>query len=178
MFEITAIAIAILAFALVSNRLRDSILTAPIVMMLAGLAIAWLAGTHTLMKIDHSAIHLLAEITLVLILFSDAARIDIRTLWQDHNLPVRGLLPPSLPPWRSMANNPESPPWRVPFRPTPRAFDRRWGTSGSTSIRSTTSSRREHLRRTATPGWSKRPTPPQPARPRPRSCRFHSHDEE
>ncbi len=92
MFEITAIAIAILAFALVSNRLRDSILTAPIVMMLAGLAIAWLAGANTLMKIDHSAIHLLAEITLVLILFSDAARIDIRTLWRDHNLPVRLLI--------------------------------------------------------------------------------------
>lgn len=92
MFEIAAIALTILAFALVSNRLRNSVITPPIVMVIAGVAIVSVAGSDSLMKIDNSAIHLLAEITLVLILFSDAARIDVRGLYRDHQLPVRLLL--------------------------------------------------------------------------------------
>ncbi len=40
----------------------------------------------------HSFIHGLAELTLVLVLFNDAARIDLSQVRRDHNLPVRMLL--------------------------------------------------------------------------------------
>jgi sodium/hydrogen antiporter len=39
----------------------------------------------------HSVIHIIAELTLVLVLFSDAARLDVSRLRRDHNLPVRML---------------------------------------------------------------------------------------
>lgn len=42
--------------------------------------------------IGHSAIHVIAELTLILVLFTDAARIDLNRVRQDHNLPTRMLL--------------------------------------------------------------------------------------
>lgn len=42
--------------------------------------------------IDHALLHLLLETTLVLVLFSDAARINLRMLKKDHNVPQRMLL--------------------------------------------------------------------------------------
>lgn len=92
MLVIAFVAIAILGFALISERLKDTPLTAPIVMMAVGLIIAWIAGRSPFIKIDNSAIHLIAEITLVLILFADAARINVRALIRDHDLPVRLLV--------------------------------------------------------------------------------------
>ena len=44
------------------------------------------------MNAEHSAIHLVAELTLILVLFSDAARINLKSVRQDHNLPSRMLL--------------------------------------------------------------------------------------
>ena len=41
---------------------------------------------------DHKFVHGIAEVTLILVLFSDAVRIDLRLLRRDHNLPVRMLL--------------------------------------------------------------------------------------
>lgn len=42
--------------------------------------------------VEHSAIHIIAELTLILVLFTDASRIDINRVREDHNLPVRMLL--------------------------------------------------------------------------------------
>ena len=42
--------------------------------------------------IGHSAIHVIAELTLILVLFTDAARIDLGRVREDHNLPMRMLL--------------------------------------------------------------------------------------
>ena len=42
--------------------------------------------------IGHSAIHVIAELTLILVLFTDAARIDLNRVREDHNLPSRMLL--------------------------------------------------------------------------------------
>jgi NhaP-type Na+/H+ or K+/H+ antiporter len=38
-----------------------------------------------------AALHILAEITLILVLFTDAANIDLRKLRRDHNIPLRML---------------------------------------------------------------------------------------
>ena len=42
--------------------------------------------------VEHGAIHVIAELTLILILFTDAARIDLNRVRLDHDLPVRMLL--------------------------------------------------------------------------------------
>ncbi len=41
---------------------------------------------------EHGFIHGLAEVTLILVLFSDAARIDLRVVRRDHDLPMRMLI--------------------------------------------------------------------------------------
>ena len=88
---IAVVAAGVIAFALVSRRLEGSIVTVPLAFVLFG----WLIGDGGLAvaAIDpgHGAIHLIAELTLVLVLFSDAARIDLRRLIADHNLPLRML---------------------------------------------------------------------------------------
>jgi len=82
----------ILAYALVSNRLEGTLLTAPLLFVSFG----FLAGPDGLellsIEVEHSAIHVIAELTLILILFTDAARIDLKRVRQDHNLPSRMLL--------------------------------------------------------------------------------------
>jgi sodium/hydrogen antiporter len=83
------IAASIIAVGLVSRRLQRSVLSLPMVFMAIGLA----TGHHYLgwldLHIDSEAIHILAELTLVLVLFTDASRIDLALLRREHSLPVR-----------------------------------------------------------------------------------------
>jgi len=81
-----------LGYALVSGRLGGTVLTAPLLFV----AFGFLAGSggfaFARIDVEHSAIHVIAELTLILVLFSDAARIDLDRVRQDHNLPIRMLL--------------------------------------------------------------------------------------
>ncbi len=92
LLSLTIITAGLLLYALVSGRLRTTIITAPIVFTLFGLVIGAGGLGIARVEVDHSAIHLVAELTLILVLFTDAARIDLSRLSQDHNLPVRMLL--------------------------------------------------------------------------------------
>ncbi len=84
------IAISILAYALLSGRLQAGFLTPP--MAFAGLGLLLhLLGLLDLVE-GSSGVHLIAEVTLTMVLFADAARIDLRGLRHDHNLPVRLLV--------------------------------------------------------------------------------------
>jgi NhaP-type Na+/H+ or K+/H+ antiporter len=89
---ILIIVAAFLVYGLISRRLQSTVLTGP--MLFAGFGL--LAGPAALdlipIAITSSTIHTLAEITLILVLFSDAASIDLRQLRRDHNLPLRMLL--------------------------------------------------------------------------------------
>ena len=89
---IIAVALVVLGYSLVSERFKGSMLTPPMIFAVFGLIIG--AQGIGLLHIDlnNRSIHLLAEITLILVLFSDAARIDLRLLLKDHNLPVRMLI--------------------------------------------------------------------------------------
>jgi NhaP-type Na+/H+ or K+/H+ antiporter len=82
----------LLLYSLVSGRLQGTMVTAPMVFVVAGFIIG--AGGLGVASIDvgHSGIHLIAEITLILVLFTDAARIDLGQVRRDHNLPVRMLV--------------------------------------------------------------------------------------
>ena len=81
-----------LAFGLVSGRVQASVLTGPMLFAAFGLVTGSAVLGLVPMGIDSRALHLLAEITLILVLFSDAATIDLRQLKRDHNLPVRMLV--------------------------------------------------------------------------------------
>jgi NhaP-type Na+/H+ or K+/H+ antiporter len=92
LLSLAIIAAGFLLYSLVSGRLRATIITAPMVLTAFGLIVGTAGLSIVGVNTKHSAIHLVAEITLILVLFTDAARIDISALRRDHNLPVRMLL--------------------------------------------------------------------------------------
>ena len=81
-----------LAYAMISGRLEGTAMTAPLLFVGFG----FLAGSGGLgfavIDVEHSAIHVIAELTLILVLFTDAARIDLDRVRRDHDLPLRMLL--------------------------------------------------------------------------------------
>ncbi|MEM8993196.1 MAG: cation:proton antiporter [Acidobacteriota bacterium] len=84
------VAVAILAFGVISRRAESTVLTPPIFFVGLGLLVAGLGLVHV--EVSEGAIHLLAEITLVVVLFTDASRIKMSELRRGHNLPVRLLV--------------------------------------------------------------------------------------
>ena len=93
--ELTAIAVlagGFLLFSLISGRLEGTVLTAPLMFVVFGFIVG--DGTLGLVSMDtnHETIHIIAELTLILVLTADAARLDLRRLKADHNVPVRMLL--------------------------------------------------------------------------------------
>ncbi len=81
-----------LLYSLISGRLQGTIVTASLIFVIFGFVVG--AGGLNVAKIDvgHSAIHFIAEFTLILVLFADAARFDLSRVRRDHNLPVRMLI--------------------------------------------------------------------------------------
>lgn len=86
------IAIGLVAFALVSGTLRNTIVTPPMIFSLFGLVIGGAVLGVAEVDFENDIIHTLAELTLIFVLFTDAARIDLKLLRRDHNLPVRLLV--------------------------------------------------------------------------------------
>ena len=89
---VLAITLALITYGLISRKLEGSILTGPILFTVFGLLAGPAAFGFIPLQISNEALHLLAEVTLILVLFSDAASIDLVQLRRDHNLPVRMLL--------------------------------------------------------------------------------------
>lgn len=77
-----------MSYGLVSKRLQNTIVTDPIVFVLFGF---FLSGSVTglLTSKDHEVINIIANLTLILVLFSDASRIDLRLFWREGDLPMR-----------------------------------------------------------------------------------------
>ncbi len=89
MIELLLVALSVLGFALVSGRLSMTPVTAPMVFTGIGL----LVGVGGLgwfdLDLTSEAVSVLVEGTLVLVLFTDAIRIDLRVLRRQAALPVR-----------------------------------------------------------------------------------------
>ncbi len=87
---LVAMSLSVLAYGLISNKSESHSVTAPMIFVTFGL----LGHILGLAKIDlsHEFIHGFLEITLILVLFSDASRINLRLLIKQHNLPLRMLL--------------------------------------------------------------------------------------
>ncbi len=90
--SILIILLMFLTYGLLSQRLQSTALTGPMLFAGLGLVIGPMGADFFPFQITSSIIQTLAEITLILVLFSDAAAIDFRQLRRDHNLPVRMLL--------------------------------------------------------------------------------------
>ncbi len=88
-WDLTIVAAALLGFAAVSGRLHRSVITPAMVFVLLG----YLLGDGGLgvfdSGIDPATVRLLAEVTLALVLFSDAAALDSRALSREAALPAR-----------------------------------------------------------------------------------------
>lgn len=85
--EVAAIGLLIVAFAAVSMRIEHWPLTMPMVFVGAGM-LTEAIGVVDLTP-DTEAISLIAEVTLAVILFSDAVRIDMKRLRRQLEIPLR-----------------------------------------------------------------------------------------
>ena len=89
MTELLIVALVVLGFALVSRRLATSPVTAPMVFTTVGLVVG-LGGLGWFdLTLENEAVTVLVEATLVLVLFTDAIRIDLRALRRQASLPGR-----------------------------------------------------------------------------------------
>jgi len=88
-WALPTIALALLAFAAVSGRLDGTPITGPMVFTAFGLLVGGDALGLVDPRVSGEAVKLLAESTLALVLFGDAARIDLRALRDEVSLPAR-----------------------------------------------------------------------------------------
>ena len=84
-----AIVICILLAASISRRIQGTILTLPMVYTFFGIILGGLVLDFIPLTIENVIVEVIAELTLVIVLATDASRIDVRGLLRDHNLPAR-----------------------------------------------------------------------------------------
>ncbi|NEO12445.1 MULTISPECIES: sodium:proton antiporter [unclassified Moorena] len=83
------IALFILGFGLISGRIEKSVITPPMAFVIFGILLSpQLLGLLNL-EVEHELVRIIAEFTLILVLFTDASRINLKLLRRDYNLPVR-----------------------------------------------------------------------------------------
>jgi NhaP-type Na+/H+ or K+/H+ antiporter len=76
-------------FTLISKRIEKTILTAPIIFTLAGMGVYLILPRLAEWEIHNNTILLIAELTLALLLFTDATQIDLRKILKETVLPQR-----------------------------------------------------------------------------------------
>jgi NhaP-type Na+/H+ or K+/H+ antiporter len=86
---IVAILICILFAAAISRRIQGTIITLPMVYTVLGLMLSGRVLGVIELDLGNELIQLIAEVTLILVLATDASRIDVRMLIKDHSLPLR-----------------------------------------------------------------------------------------
>jgi NhaP-type Na+/H+ or K+/H+ antiporter len=84
--------IAIFAYSLISHRIEGSMVTAPMIFVAIGLLVSPEGLDILSLGANNELILAFAELALVLILFSDAARINFKSLKENRNFPSRLLL--------------------------------------------------------------------------------------
>jgi NhaP-type Na+/H+ or K+/H+ antiporter len=87
--DLTVLAAVVFAFGLVSRRLEGTVLTAPIMFVVAGFVLGpWGLGLVEFKLDDHTML-LVGEIALAIVLFTDAAGTNLSALRQNEALPLR-----------------------------------------------------------------------------------------
>ena len=88
-WTVAAAALFLLIFGLVSGRLEKSIITPPMAFTVFGLMLSPFIFQYTDIRLKGEVLKLLAEITLILVLFTDASRIRLSSLRKHYHLPLR-----------------------------------------------------------------------------------------
>src|SRR5215211_6002816 len=83
------LAAVVFAFGLVSRRLEGTVLTAPLVFVVAGVILGPAGLGLAEFALDDHTVLLLGEIALAIVLFTDAARTNFSALRRNEGLPLR-----------------------------------------------------------------------------------------
>jgi len=86
---IAVFTLTVFFYSLVSRRIERTPFTAPIIFTLGGMALYLFPPEFTDLELKREGLLSVAEIGLVMTLFTDAARINLNSLRSDRNLPVR-----------------------------------------------------------------------------------------
>ena len=89
-FPLVLVAMALMGFTLVAKSLTRSVLTAPMIALFIGFLLSSLSLAPS--GITEKHLHTVAEFALVMLLFLDAAKIDIANLIKRHVWPARALV--------------------------------------------------------------------------------------
>ena len=89
MVLLTAFVILVFVYSLLSRRLERTVVTAPMLFTAAGAAVSFLPIVATELVVDRNVMLLVAELGLVMLLFTDACRISPRLLNAGRGLPIR-----------------------------------------------------------------------------------------
>ena len=73
----------------VSQRIRDTVITLPMLYVLFGLGAGLLFKDLLSLSIDNSLVEIIAELTLMLVLATDASRISLKTVRTSYTVPLR-----------------------------------------------------------------------------------------
>jgi NhaP-type Na+/H+ or K+/H+ antiporter len=86
---LVAVLVCILVAAAISQRIQGTIITLPMVYTALGLILSGRVLGIIELDLESELIRIIAELTLILVLATDASRIDVRMLIRDHSLPQR-----------------------------------------------------------------------------------------
>lgn len=89
MIFIAIFILTVFLYSLVSRRLESTVITAPILFTLAGMLLYRLPPAFTDPELKRQGLLLVAEIGLVMTLFTDAAHINLKSLTASRSLPTR-----------------------------------------------------------------------------------------
>lgn len=83
------VSLAIIFFGMVSKKAHSSILTPPMFFVLAGILLCESVSGLVSLGTSEPTVHFIGELTLMIVLFIDASRIDLRALRKNFVLPLR-----------------------------------------------------------------------------------------
>lgn len=86
---VAVVALLVLGWAIISGPLARHDITGPLLFMIAGYLLGNPDWGPLAVDVEAPAIHVVAEVALALVLFSDASRVNIPDLRRDLSLPVR-----------------------------------------------------------------------------------------
>ena len=87
--DVFIISLIFIIFGLISKKIEKSSITAPMVFTLLGLLLSKDLLNVISLNVDNKNLKTFAELTLILVLFSDSSRIHFSSIKKDHNIPIR-----------------------------------------------------------------------------------------
>ena len=86
---LVAVLVCILVAAAISRRIQGTIISLPMLYTVLGLILSGRVLGIIELDLESELIQIIAEVTLIVVLATDASRIDVRMLIKDHSLPLR-----------------------------------------------------------------------------------------